>query len=70
MKNPLDTVRGICGTQSAIAERFGIFPQAVQQWKFIPETRALEAEKLFKGKVTAREILEYAAKARAEQKAA
>lgn len=64
MKNPLDTAIELAGNQSLLANMYGIKPQAVQQWKFIPESRALETETLFKGKVSARAILEYASSAK------
>lgn len=64
MENPLDIAVSITGSQSALAEKYGIKPQAVQQWKFIPESRALETEKLFPGQISALAILEYAGVAR------
>lgn len=61
MENPLDRAKTLAGTAGALAERYGVSPQAISQWKFIPETRALETEQLFEKKITAREVLEYAA---------
>lgn len=70
MENPLDLAEKIFGSQSAIAAKLSIKPQAVQQWKFIPESRALEFEKLTAGKIKAREVLEYAARFRKARAAA
>lgn len=61
MQNPLDKAIEILGSQSAIAKGLGVTPQAVQQWEFIPERKALAMEELTDRKVTARSILEYAA---------
>lgn len=65
MENPLDKAKTLAGTAGALAERYKVSPQAISQWKFIPETRALETEQLFGGEITAREVLEYAAEHRA-----
>lgn len=65
MDNPLDKAIELAGgTQAALAAKYGIKAQAVQQWPFIPEARALETERLFKGEISALDVLRYAEKAR------
>lgn len=70
MKNPLDEAVRITGSQSALAEAFKIKPQAVQQWEFIPEKWALATERVTKGEVTARSVLEFAEHAKKRRAAA
>lgn len=55
---PLQKALALFGSQTAIAEKLGIRPQAVQQWSYIPEKWALDMEQLSDGQITAREILE------------
>lgn len=69
MENPLEVAKSLFGSQSAIAAKLNIKPQAVQQWEYIPESRALEFEQLTEGKIAARDILEYAAIARSKRAA-
>lgn len=61
MTNPLETAIKLLGSQSALAAKLKIKPQAVQQWRYIPESRALEIEKITGGKIGARAVLEFAA---------
>lgn len=56
--NPLDAVLGKF-TQSAVAARLGISPQAVQQWEYIPAKWALEIEHITDGEISARDVLEF-----------
>jgi DNA-binding transcriptional regulator YdaS (Cro superfamily) len=58
MDDPLSKAIHLFRSRSGLARALGIKPQAVQQWKRIPNSRALEIETLTEGKVTAREILE------------
>ena len=45
------------GSQTALANALDIKPQAVQQWRRVPASRALQVERLTAGAVTAMEIL-------------
>jgi len=56
----------------AVARHFGKTKQAIRLWlrDGIPTSNALEIERVTNGAITAREILEFAEKAKAERAAA
>lgn len=62
MRDPLiDRVAEIvagqkAGAKTILAHKLGISQAAVSQWKKIPLTRAIQIEKLTKGKITRHEM--------------
>lgn len=68
--NPAERLVAYFGSNTAVADHFGISREAVRLWvkNFIPPDRALEVEETTRGTVyaiKATEILQYAKKQRA-----
>lgn len=57
--NPVQRAVDVCITQSALAEKLGVRPQAVQQWVAsgrVPAKRVIAVERATGGKVTRYEL--------------
>ena len=57
--SPLELAINICDTQSGLAKKVGVTPQAVQQWLaagVVPAKRVLQIETATEGRVTRGEL--------------
>lgn len=58
-KTPIEMACELVGSQSALARKIGVKPQAVQKWvakKYTPIRRALAVEKATDGKIKASQL--------------